>query len=99
MDDDVIISRAEAAGQMQRLRNRTTQWRRSHYRDGWNDAIDSAESALNNCRPLDAEKVVCCRNCFHATDRESTLVYCSIQKRHKKLDAYCDEGTAISEFE
>lgn len=96
--DDAVISRHDAKGQLYRLKGKSLQWRKSQYRDGWNDALESADSALNNCRELEVKTVVCCGNCFHATDRDKTLVYCSIQRRHKKPDAYCDEGTPLNEY-
>lgn len=97
MEGDAI-SRYDAHGQMRRLKGKTLQMRKSGYRDGWNDAIESADQALNNCKALDVTTVVCCGNCFHATERDTPLVYCSIQRRHKKPDAYCDEGTPLNEY-
>lgn len=47
MEDDAI-SRYDAHGQMRRLKGKTLQMRKSGYRDGWNDAIESADQALNN---------------------------------------------------
>jgi len=96
MEGDAI-SRCDAHVQMRRLKGKTLQMRKSGYRDGWNDAIESADQALNNCKALDVKTVVCCGKCFHATERESTQVYCPIQKKHKNPDAYCDEGIQIEE--
>ena len=91
MDDDVI-SRYDAKGQMRRLKAKSAQWRKNPYRDGWNDAIESADQALNNCRPLDVKTVVLCRNCLKAEDRNTTLPFCTVQKRRKQPDDYCNEG-------
>lgn len=96
MEGDAI-SRCDAHVQMRRLKGKTLQMRKSGYRDGWNDAIESADQALNNCKALEVTTVVCCRNCLLAAERESTLVYCQIQKKHKNPDAYCDEGIQIEE--
>lgn len=96
MEGDAI-SRYDAHVQMRRLKDKTLQMRKSGYRDGWNDAIESADQALNNCKALDVTTVVCCRNCLNAAERESTLVYCPIQKKYKNPDAYCDEGIQIEE--
>lgn len=66
MEDDVI-SLFEAKGQMHRLKAKSTQWRKTGYKDGWNDAIESAYHALDNCKP------VRCEHCPQAGQKDESL--------------------------
>ena len=94
---DELISLAEARGKMRRLRDKSTQWKRSSYREGWNDAVDQADRALGLCRTMDVQPVVRCRDCLHAIDRQSTMVFCTVTNKHKDMEDYCNFGVYVEE--
>lgn len=49
------IDRDEALRGLKRLESKSRQWR-GPYKHGWDDAIESAKRAVNNCRSIETLK-------------------------------------------
>ncbi len=86
------ISREEMKYRLRQIRSRTTQWKQSSFRAGFLEAIDHAASAVESCRQVEGVIVTRCKDCRHATDRHSTLPYCTIHNKHKDPNDYCNFG-------
>ena len=95
---DEVISREEMRSKIWKIRARCLQWRDNGYRNGWMEAMDCAESALNGCRDLDVQTVTRCRECLHAHPGSSdkTLVYCTVHKKYLKADDFCNYGVNVN---
>ena len=67
---------------------------RSHmpFRQGYIAACKDAINKLNECREIETTAVVRCRECSHATERHTTLPYCTIRNRAVEPDDYCKFG-------
>ena len=96
MDGDVI-SRQDAQGRLHRLKEKSTQWRKTQYKTGWDDAIESAERAISNCKALEVQTVVRCSECLHAVERESTMVYCAVYGKRRGREDFCNLGIPTGE--
>lgn len=86
------ISRDEMKARLYKLRSRTDQWKPSSFRAGYREAVDFALSDAESCRAVDAILVTRCRECRHATERQTTLPYCMIHNRRKSPEDYCNYG-------
>lgn len=86
------ISRDEMKAKLYKLRSRTDQWKASSFRAGYREAIDFALSDVENCRAVEAILVTRCHECRHATERQSTMPYCTVHNRTRSPEDYCNFG-------
>lgn len=86
------ISREEMRNRLRQIRCRTMQWRNGPFRAGFLEAMDHVSSAVESCREVEGVMVTRCKYCRHASERESTLVYCMIHNRRKDPTDYCNYG-------
>jgi len=86
------ISRDEMKVKLYKLRSRTEQWKASSFRAGFRQAIDFALSDVDGCRPVEAVLITRCHECRHATERHSTMPYCTIHNRTRGPEDFCNFG-------
>lgn len=86
------ISRDEVLAKLYKLRSRTDQWKQGSFRAGYREAIDYAISDANNCRPVEAILITRCGKCVHATERNTTMPYCTVHNRTRSPEDYCNFG-------
>ena len=86
------IDRDLIHGKLVRMLDRCKQRRDGAYKCGYRDACQDAIQKLNECDDIENTAVVRCRICRHATERYSTMPYCTIHNRHRGPEDFCNFG-------
>ena len=86
------IDREMINGKLVRMIDRCKQRRDGAYKCGYLDACKDAIHKLTECPSLDTTAVIRCRICRYATERSSTMPYCTIHNRHRGPDEFCNFG-------
>ena len=86
------INKDQLYGKLLRMKERIKQWRNGPYRCGYRDACQDAMQKLNECDILETATVIRCKECRHATERCSTMPYCTIHNRRRGPEDYCNFG-------
>ena len=87
-----VISRDLIEGKLKRMQDRVKQRRDGSYKCGYNDACNDALQKVNECPSADTTSITYCKDCIHASDRETTMPFCIIQNRRKMPESYCENG-------
>ena len=64
----------------------------SAYNRGYTDAVSDAINKAGECTSLELTAIVRCKDCHHATERFSTMPFCTIHNRRRGADDYCNFG-------
>lgn len=86
------VDRNLLSSKLHRMKDRVRQRRDGPYRCGYTDACKDAIQKLNECPEIETTAVVRCRECRHATERFTTMPYCTIHNRRRGPDDYCNFG-------
>lgn len=86
------ISREQMRRKLTYMLHRLRQRRDGPYKVGYRDACNDALQKLEECDPLELNAVTRCRECAHATERQTTMPYCTIHNRRRAPDDYCNFG-------
>ena len=86
------IDRDELDRKLYKLKVLIQQRKSSSYNYGYLMAINDAINKMRDCASLETTAVVRCKDCRHATDRYSTMPYCSIHNRSRGPDDFCNFG-------
>ena len=86
------IDRDEISAKLHRMQDRIKQRREGAYKCGYRDACMDALNKLNECSSLETTTVTRCEKCRHATERTTTMPYCTIHNRRKSPDDFCNFG-------
>jgi len=84
------IDKDQLEKKLVRMQHRIRQRRDGPYKIGYNDACKDAIQKMNECDILETPTVIRCRECRHSTERQSTMVYCTIHNKRKYPDEYCN---------
>ena len=86
------IDREQANRKLVQMANRIKQRRDGPYKCGYVDACKDAIHKLNECDELEAVTITRCLHCRHATERTTTMPYCTIHNRRRAPDDFCNFG-------
>ena len=86
------IDREQLRSRLVRMTYRVRQHRNGPYKCGYMDAARDAIRAAEDCDQLETPAVVRCKNCRHATERCSTMPYCTIHNRRRMPEDFCNFG-------
>lgn len=86
------IDRSEIRCRLKRILGRNVQRRDGAYKSGWQDAIQMALQAAEACESMETTAITRCANCRHATERTTTMPYCTIHNRHRSPEDFCNFG-------
>lgn len=86
------IDRETMRGKLIRMQNRIRQRRDGAYKCGYKDACNDALQKLDEIPALETDTVVHCRECRHATERHSTMPYCTVHNRRRGPEDFCNFG-------
>lgn len=87
------VDREQMRGKIVRMLHRIRQRRDGPYKVGYSDACRDALQKLDECESLGTRAVTLCQVCANATERDTTLPYCTIHNRRRAPDDYCNFGT------
>ena len=79
-------------GKLIRMQNRIRQRRDGAYKCGYKDACNDALQKLDEIPALETDTVVHCRECRHATERHSTMPFCTVHNRRRGPEDFCNFG-------
>lgn len=74
------------------MKSRIKQRRDGPYKCGYTDACKDAIQKLDEIPSMETDAVTRCRECRHATERDTTLPYCILKNRRQGPDDYCNFG-------
>ncbi len=86
------IDRELMRGKILRMNDRIRQRRDGPYKCGYKDACLDALQKLAECPSLEVATVTRCGECRKATERTTTMPYCTVQNRRKAPDDFCNFG-------
>ena len=86
------IDRETMRGKLIRMQNRIRQRRDGAYKCGYKDACNDALQKLDEIPALETDTVVHCRECRHATERHSTMPFCTVHNRRRGPEDFCNFG-------
>lgn len=86
------IDREQIYGKLIRMKDRIRQRRDGAYKCGYQDACMDAIHKLSECDSLETVTVTRCGKCRHATERMTTLPYCTIHNRRRGQTDFCNFG-------
>lgn len=86
------IDRNMMRSKLIRMENRSRQRRDGAYKSGYRDACSDALRKLRECPALETTAITRCEKCRHATERQTTMPYCTIHNRRKAPDDFCNLG-------
>ena len=86
------IDRETMRGKLIRMQNRIRQRRDGAYKCGYKDACSDALQKLDEIPALETDTVVHCLECRHATERHSTMPFCTVHNRRRGPEDFCNFG-------
>ena len=86
------IDREAMRGKLTRMNDRIKQRRDGAYKCGYKDACSDAIQKLAEIPSVELCPVTRCKVCRHATERQTTMPYCTVHNRRKGPDDFCNFG-------
>ena len=86
------IDREELNRKLFKLKLAMKQRKDSAYNRGYTAAINDAIYKAGECTVMEMTAIVRCKNCHYATERLSTMPFCTIHNRSRGPDDYCNFG-------